>query len=198
MECSILLALNIVQLATEESNVVRLFILCTFSIRPHLLIHQQHLQIWNPIPIFIDVVRPSSLPPPYILMDSSQMQFTTILMSRFILNLREVFTDSHPRSDGGEATTSINLSIFTVPRFAGNLGAPLDHSLSLDGGYAGDGYEDAYEDSMLNGGGDEKGLGGTTVERGEDSPTTQDSVPRRSDVGDRFGEMEMVGMRSTV
>ncbi|KAI0078644.1 hypothetical protein K474DRAFT_1706364 [Panus rudis PR-1116 ss-1] len=69
--------------------------------------------IWNPLPIFIDAI-------------------TTILITRFILNLRTVFLTS-----GGNQmnASSLHMSQFSVPQFAGvansvvgNLGAPLGHT----------------------------------------------------------------------
>ncbi|TCD60743.1 hypothetical protein EIP91_009611 [Steccherinum ochraceum] len=106
---AIILALNAVQLATEESNV-----------------------IWNPVPIFIDV-------------------FTTILISRFILNLRQVF--DHSQNPNQDLSTFNSNGTFTVPRFVGNLGAELEHSVSSPHDVDVELFEDSASDGMTTVGG---------------------------------------------
>ncbi|KAK7685607.1 hypothetical protein QCA50_011474 [Cerrena zonata] len=72
----------------------------------------------NPLPLFIDVL-------------------TTILISRFMLNLRSVFVSASPTN--GVTPTTVRITTFSDPEFAsrldivGNLGAPLDHGTRCDG-----------------------------------------------------------------
>ncbi|KAK7676395.1 hypothetical protein QCA50_020658 [Cerrena zonata] len=71
----------------------------------------------NPLPLFIDVL-------------------TTILISRFMLNLRSVFVSASPTN--GAISTTVRITTFSDPEFAsrldivGNLGAPLNHGTPID------------------------------------------------------------------
>ena len=91
----------------------------------------KRLQLLNPVPIFIDVVCIRLHIGDHLLIF---VQVTTALISRFILNLRQV-SASCPASQM-PGTASLHLSRFSAPRCAdavvGNLGAPLGHGATDD------------------------------------------------------------------